>query len=142
MFPKRDMYNNDDEVLTKLVQDKKASDLEERSARGIDKLPDWSYVFRIRISPLTGQLTQVFRNIPGEYEIDFLCMRGSEMRPILIDGEVSHFLARWQRAVDIEREIVINRALKPYGAHPVQRIEYWKLSTQQQADRVFREVLL
>ena len=131
-----------DETLTGVVQEKAASDIEERSARAIDKMPDWNYTFRIRISPLTGQLTETFQNIAGEYEIDFLCMRGNEMKPILIDGEVSHFLASWQKVIDEEKETMINTALKKYGAHPVQRVEFWKLAEQERADITFREILL
>ena len=142
MAPKRNLYPSETEALTGLVQEKNASDLEERSARALNKLPDWSYIFRIRISPLTGELTQSFRNIAGEYEIGFLCTRGSQMRPILVDGEVSHFMAQWQKDVDLEREIIINKALKKYGAHPAVRIPYWELSDQRRADTVFRELLL
>ena len=91
---KRSMYRNKDEALTGAVQGKKASDIEERSARAIDEIPDWSYTFLVRISPLTGRLTQTFRNLAGEYEIDFMASRGNELLPILIDGEVSHFLAQ------------------------------------------------
>ena len=97
---KRNLYVNEKENLTGMVQNKKASDIEERSARAISKIPDWDYTFLVRISPLTGKLTQTFRNLPGEFEIDFLCQRGSELFPILIDGEVSHFLATWQKLQD------------------------------------------
>ena len=137
LYPKRE-----DENLTGVVQDKDASDIEERGARAVDKIPDWSYTFRIRISPLTGQLTEYFQNIAGEYEIDLLCQRGKQMKPILIDGEVSHFLASWQKVQDEQREAVINKALKKYGADPVVRIEYWKMADQRIADITMREVLL
>ena len=142
MIEKRNIFDNKDEVLTGAVQDMKASDLEERSARSIDKLSDWSYTFRVRISPLTGKLTRRFRNIAGEYEIDFLCQRGDELFPVLIDGEVSHFLALWQRLQDEEREATINATLKKYGARPVVRVPFWELDTQDRADRYFRELLL
>jgi len=139
---KRNMYENNGEVLVGFVQDKKASDIEERAARAIDKLLDWNYTFLVRISPLSGRLTETFHNLPGEFEIDFLCQRGAELWPILIDGEVSHFLAEWQKYVDEEREAVINDSLKRYGALPVKRVEYWQLETQEKADRYFRELLV
>lgn len=137
---KRDLYQNPQEILTKEVQGKSASDIEERSARAIDKT-DWNYTFLVRISPLTGQLTERFQNLPGEYEIDFLCTRGNTIWPILIDGEVSHFLASWQKRQDEEREAVINGALKKYGALPVKRVEFWWLADQAKANRYFRELL-
>ena len=139
---KRNLFENTDEVLTGVIQEKKASDIEERSARAMDKIPEWNYTFLVRISPLTGQLTQTFRNLPGEYEIDFLAVRGNEMASILIDGEVSHFLAQWQKIQDEEREAVINSVLKKYGARPVARVPYYELDTQSRADRLFRELLL
>ena len=138
---KRNMYDNKDEVLTGIVQEKDASDIEERGARAVDKLLDWTYTFRIRISPLTGRLTENFQNIAREYEIDLLCQRGYELLPVLIDGEVSHFLADWQKYVDEEREDVINKALKKYGALPVVRVPYWQLADQRLADTTFRELL-
>ena len=139
---KRNQFENNDEVLTGVVQNKTASDIEERSARAIDKIPDWSYTFLVRISPLTGQLTETFRNLPGEYEIDFLCERGDELFPILIDGEVSHFLALWQKVQDEIREATINSVLKKYGARPVARVPYYELDTQSRADRYFRTLLI
>ena len=139
----RNLFPTDDkENLTGEVDGKSASDIEERSARAIDKLPEWRYTFRIRISPLTGTLTETFQNITGEYEIDFLCMRGNEMKPVLVDGEVSHFLASWQKTQDEQKEAVINKALQKYGAHPVQRIEFWKLADQKRADVTLREMLI
>ena len=131
------------EVLTGLVQEKNASDLEERSARAIDKIPEWSYVFRISISPLTGSLTEYPQvGLAGSYEIDFLCIRGIEMLPIMIDGEVSHFLMSWQKIKDEEKDIAINKALKKYNARPVIRIPYWKLAFQPLADQTFQDILL
>ena len=138
---KRNLYRNEGEILTGQVQDKPASDIEERSARAIDKT-DWDYTFRVRIDPRSGGLTERFRNIAGEYEIDFLCHRGSQLLPILVDGEVSHFLASWQKVQDEQREAVINAALESFGAMPVVRVEFWHLSDQASANRLYRELLL
>jgi hypothetical protein len=140
--PKRILYHNPEEFLSGIVEGMKASDIEERSARAIDKLPDWRYSFRLRISPLTGRLTGNVRNIAGEFEIDFLCNRGDSLWPILIDGEISHFKSGWQKLEDEYRTDTINAALKKYGALPVKRVEYWHLATQRQADRYFRELLV
>lgn len=139
---KRDIFKNDEEILTGVIQDKPASDIEERSARAMNKIPEWSYTFLVRISPLTGNLTQAFRNLAGEFEIDFIAQRGDEMQPILVDGEVSHFLAQWQKIQDEIREITINSVLKKYGARPVKRVPFWELDTQARADRFYRELLI
>ena len=139
---KRSIFRNDDEELTGVVQDKSASDLEERSARSIDKIPDWNYQFRIRISPLTGDLTRYFQNIAGEFEIDFLASRGNELAPIMIDGEVSHFLAQWQKLQDEIREAAINKTLEKYGARKVVRVPFWELDTQDRSDQFFRRLLV
>jgi len=140
-FGKRDLYDNPGEVLTGEVQNKRATDIEERAARAIDKT-DWDYRFRVRISPQAGGLTEEWQNLPGEYEIDFLLYRGNTIWPILIDGEVSHFLALWQKVQDEQRESVINAALRKYGATPVKRVEFWWLADQAKANRFFRSLLL
>ena len=139
---KRDLYKNDEEELTGSVQGRKASDIEERSARAMDKIPDWTYTFLVRVSPLTGQLTQAVRNLAGEYEIDFLAQRGNELLPINIDGEVSHFLAQWQEVQDNQRSAVINAALEKYGARPLVRVPFFELDTQDRADIYYRELLI
>lgn len=138
---KRDIYVLPEENLTHKVQGKRASDIEERSAKAIYKLSDWKFSFRVRISPLTRSITTRILGIAGEYEIDFLCFRGDIVQPILIDGEYSHFKSDAQKLEDERRESVINSVIGRQGAQPVIRVPYYQLNTQERADRYFRELL-
>src|SRR3990167_9847541 len=139
--PKRVFFGNPDETLTGVIQSLPASDIEERSARAIDKLPEWKYYFRLRIDPITGQLSQNFTNLAGEVEIDFFAIRGSEMRAILVDGEISHFMALWQRAQDEEKTEKINDYMRKIGQGESTRVPFWQLATQEDADRFYRNLL-
>jgi len=147
MKPKRIIFWNEKEVLSGVVQNKKASDIEERFARALAKIPGWTYLFRERISPLTHQLTSLIRNLPGELEIDFLLQQGETIIPVLIQGEIGHFYAAWQRTQDEDKIAAIDKALRAYGALPTVQIpqnrnDLWKLSNQEYTDRTVRELLL
>ena len=145
--PKRIIFDNLDENLTHVVQGKKASDLEERFAKAVDRLSDWTYEFRVRINPLSHKLTSAVTNLPEELEIDFLCIRGATMIPILIQGEIGHFHTAWQRAIDEQKEASINSVMRNYHALPVMKvpernIDLWRLATQDGANRLAMEILL
>jgi hypothetical protein len=144
--PKRIVFNNPEEVLTHKVNGKKASDMEERFARAVYKLGDWQYEFRYRISPLSHRVSEVIRNLPGELEIDFICVRGGTVVPVLVQGEIGHFYAAWQQAFDEAKEAAINEAMRAYHAAPVIKVpenkhDLYKLSTQAFADKTVRDVL-
>lgn len=138
----RILFQYDNEVLTGQVQNKKASDLEERSARAINKLPEWSYQFRLRIDPITGTLSADFKNILGEVEIDFWCIRGNEIKAVFVDGEISHFMSRSQRYADEQKTEVANKLLHKLGQGDAIRVPYWKLTNQAQANQTYRELLV
>lgn len=138
----RIFFNNPKETLTGIVQDLPASDIEERSARAIDKLPEWSYHFRLRIDPITGQLSSNFTNLSGEVEIDFVAVRGSEVRSVLVDGEISHFMSLWQRVQDEEKTEKVNAYMRQIGQGDAVRVPFWKLDTQQNSDRYYRQLLI
>lgn len=138
----RVFFGNPDETLTGVVQSIKASDIEERSARALDKLAEWKYYFRWRIDPITGRLSPQFSNLAGEVEIDFVTVRGTEVKAILVDGEISHFMALWQRVQDEEKTEKINEYMRKIGQGDAVRVPFWKLSTQEQADRYYRELLI
>lgn len=140
-LPPRLIFPNDAEQLTGAVQGKPASDIEERTARSLDKLNDWGYSFRVRINPLTHRLSQVFTNLKGELEIDFLVQRGNQVIPILVDGEISHYLADWQRTVDEQKTAEIDLYMRAYNAQPAVRVEYWRLANQEMSDAYYRELL-
>jgi len=146
-FGRRVIFDDPSETLTGTVQGKKASDIEERWARAVQKLPDWSYGFRQRISPLTHKVSGLIRNLPLELEIDFLMQRGEQIIPILIQGEIGHFYAAWQRTVDEQKKVAIDQALQAYNAQPTLWIpsntnDLWRLSTQAFADQYAREILV
>lgn len=146
-FEKRIVFDRPDEQLSGFIGELKASDIEERWAKGVAKLPEWSYQFRARISPLTHKVTSVMRNLPGELEIDFLMVRGSTVLPVLIDGIIGHHYAAWQKDVDEKKTIAINQAMRGYGALPAIRVparkdEIWRLSSQEHADNLAKEILM
>lgn len=137
------------EGLTGKVQGKNASDIEERFARAIAKIPEWQFSFRLRINPLTGRLTEEIKNIKGEVEIDFLLTRGElSIIPVMIQGEYSHFKTPWQDDIDKDKEKVVNEYFERFPqARPVVRIPDYKkgmflLDTQEFADQTARSLLL
>lgn len=145
-FGSRIVFDNLGETLSGIVQGKSASDIEERFFRALAKLPDWSATFRQRISPLTHKVSGVIRNLPGELEIDALCTRGNTVLPILIQGEIGHFYAAWQRTVDEQKKSAIDQAMRSYNAIPAlwlpsNKDDLWRLGNQASADIYVKEVL-
>lgn len=138
---RRIVFPNPAEELTGMVQGKKASDLEERAARSLEKLPDWGYTFRIRINPVTHGLSERFTNLKGELELDFLLRRGNRLIPVEVDGEIGHFYAAWMKDVDREKTALIDKEMRKYNAQPTVRVEYWHLANQAMSDQYFRELL-
>lgn len=135
-----------EEGLTGKVMGMSASDLEERTARAIVKVPDWGFLFRQRLSPLTHQLSGRLTNIAGEIEIDFICTKGSLIQPIMIQGEYSHFKAPWQEEEDLIKIEAVDMFLKAYNAKPTLRVpdrkeDLYKLTTQDWADKTIRDIL-
>jgi hypothetical protein len=124
------------EVLTGWVQGKKASDIEERTARALSKLP-LDFTFQMRINALMG-VTETKMNLPGEVEIDFLVQYMGTLYPINVQGEISHFFASWQQVRDAKKKIIIDAALRAYNAHELIVVPYTKLVTQETADSFYR----
>lgn len=124
------------EQLTGMVNGQAASDLEERVAIALSKL-QIPFQFRARINPLVG-LTEERQNVVGEVEIDFLCDFLGRLYPINVDGEISHFFMASQRTKDEQKTAKINAALKVYNAHPLIRLPYTILQTQEEADRTIK----
>lgn len=158
------------EVLTGYVQGKKASDLEERTARSHYTL-GVAFTFRVRIgafppparvvpfpdSPeqakawLDSMLNpppavkpliplEMSMNIPGELEIDFLTEPSGMLWPILVDGEIGHYKTDGQQELDKMKTDAINLSMAPYGAHAVVRVPYWKIATQEMSDAYYRNL--
>ena len=106
---KRAYRTGEKEVLVGTIQGKKASDLEERFSRALDKrgIP---YAFRKRItSPFVGErkLTNAMASLPGEVEVDFL-VGGTQVTPVMVQGEIAHFKTKWQAEIDKEKNYQIN----------------------------------
>jgi hypothetical protein len=133
----------DQEVLTGRVQGMDASDLEERVARAMDRL-EIEYQFRVRVtSDALGdrRLTREFANVRGEIEMDFLVSNG-RVTPIMVDGQVSHFLTPAQAEEDQVKTNVVNEFGKRLGWREVVRIPFWKLVNQDMADRTVRDIVV
>ena len=131
------------EVLTGMVDGMKASDLEERVARALDKL-ETPYEFRARItSEAFGQrrLTNQFANVRGEVEIDFLADRNGRVYPIFVDGQISHYLTAWQADADKVKTNVANEFGQRFGWSEAIRIPFWKLMNQDATDETIRDLI-
>ena len=120
------------EVFTRELQGMKASDIEERSARSMDRRRV-GYDFRVAfIAPA---------NMPGEVELDFMVyLDGGMKQPVQVDGEFAHLTAS-QKAEDRAKDAYLNERLKGEGALPVIRIPQRYLETQEQSNRTWDRVL-
>jgi hypothetical protein len=130
------------EQLSGVVQNLKASDLEERSARSVEGL-GISFQFRARItSQAMGRrrLTRQFANIQGEVEIDLLCNDGGITTPIFVDGQIAHFYTAWQADIDEEKADMVNEFGRQFGWREAVRVPFWKLQDQEMSDRTYREI--
>ena len=129
------------ENITGSVQNKTASDLEERMARAFDKI-NISYEFRARISSLAigeRRLISQGANLPGELEIDHLVV-ADQVIPVLVDGQISHFMSPYQRLEDEARTDAINSFGRASGWHEVVRVPFTELGNQEAADLVARRI--
>lgn len=132
------------EVLSGIVQGMDASDIEERTARALDRI-EASYDFRVRItSEALGpqRLTRQFANIKGETELDFLCEFQGRVFPIFVDGEISHYFTPAQAEADRIKTNVANEFGRRFGWKEAVRIPFWKLTTQDMADKTIRDIFL
>jgi hypothetical protein len=123
------------ESLSGYFLGKKVSDIEERSCISLSKLKI-PFTLQARINPLMG-ITENKQNLPSEVEIDLLAEYQNTLFPININGEIAHMYASWQKVRDAKKEIIINAALKPYNAHKLIVVPYWKLVTQEMSDRFY-----
>jgi hypothetical protein len=137
-----DRRNLDKEVLTGQIGGVKASDLEERFWRSLNKV-ELPSDFRFRISSaLTGkqQLTRRFLNETGEVEIDFLVHKNGITTPVFIDGQIGHFFTDYQADKDALKTNAANEFGASIGWRPSVRVPFWKLTDQTTTDRTVREL--
>jgi hypothetical protein len=140
-YAKKHIYFvNEGETLSGYVQGKSASDIEERTAIALSKL-QIPFTFQARINPMAG-LTGTKSNVLGEVEIDFLCEYLNKLWPINVQGEISHFFASWQADRDVKKKLKIDASLSPFGANELIQVPFTKLTTQDAADRFYREGFL
>lgn len=83
-------------------------------------------------------LTSKKHNIIGELEIDILSTYNGVMYPIMIQGEISHYMTPAQKEKDIQKIARIDNILMPLGIHPAVIIPFWHLRDQTATDRVMR----
>lgn len=121
-----------DEFLTGVVNGQKASDIEERFARALNRVKK-GFVFRMPIiSP---------RNMLGQLELDFLVIDEPHYYPVQIDGAYAH-KAESKQQEDQKKDILIQAFLKKeYNAMPIKRIKGIDLETQEEANLQVQELL-
>ncbi len=127
------------EVLTGYIDGQKASDLEERFSNALNKFRVGAE-FRVRVSALMGGLTKAHANLPGEAEIDFLVSAG-RIIPVMIDGEIAHFMTPYQRQQDEEKTNAVNEFGANQGWHEVIRVPFTELRDQAAADNVVKRII-
>jgi hypothetical protein len=116
--------------LTGWVQGRRASDLEERFARALIQA-GLSFTFQEQVT-LAGM-------IPGqEKRVDFMVLCGMPC-PVEIDGPIAHQTAG-QKGADLVREILLNHAFLRRGIQQIRRVKWWRLESQQMANRQVREM--
>lgn len=131
------------ERLEGVVQGKRASDIEERYARSLDKNPRVDgYDFIVH--EITGA------NLPGEAQLDFLVYSGGQQFAVQVDGAFAHKTAE-QKQHDAVQDTRLSEALKDQIAAPapvaglalnglIARIPGWMLATQASADQLAQEM--
>lgn len=126
-------YNEQyDEGLTGYVHGSKASDLEERLARALDKR-GLDYAFQVSI--------YTAYSLPDEEKkVDFVIEGRLPVEPL---GFIGHFLTIGQRAKDRMRELQLNEAFERIGLMPLTSVHFSKLGSQERADEyVLKELPL
>jgi hypothetical protein len=116
--------------LTGFVQGRKASDIEERFARALER-SGLKFLFQARVS--------VMESVPGQDKlVDFMVDAGNRY-PIEIDGPIAHRTAA-QKGKDLIREILLNHTFLRRGIMPIRRVKWWQLEIQSLANRLVGEL--
>jgi hypothetical protein len=119
----------DSEGLTGYVHGLKASDLEERSARSLNKMDiDFNFQFEV---------TTAF-TLPGEErKVDFVVRQGLGYAYEIDEVEFIHRGAAAQQE-DLVRDALINEKLAKLGIQPIVHIPSTDLETQELSDETWR----
>ena len=125
------------DTLLGSVHGRRASDIEERYARALDKLVKAKAIDHYEFSVLVSTPFQ----LPWqENEIDFFVWQGGVLYPVEVDGAFTHKTAE-QHAQDRMRDAVLNDILRrryPLG-RVIERIPGRYLEDQESADTFARE---
>jgi hypothetical protein len=121
----------DSPPLTGLVQEKSATDIEERVARALYKL---QVPFRFQV------VVPVLGSLPGRGKvIDFLL--GTRVyQPLEVDGPLWHTHAA-EKGEDDLRELLLNAEFRKRGWLPLRRLGWLQLDSQDATDRSLRQLL-
>ena len=124
---------NAGETLYGFIDNKQASDIEERFYRGLvnTKRTDQILFLYPIISP---------RSMPGMLEVDFLVSSGAYLYVFQVDGEIAHKGVSKQQD-DARKDVIVNEFFKKYNAFPVKRIPGIFLNNQEQANQTVRELI-
>lgn len=114
--------------LTRLVQGKRASDLEERLARALYKA-EMNFEFQVWVWVQSGLK-----------RVDFVVHYGL-LYPVEVDGVIGHRTGA-QQGNDAVRETLLNEAFHRRGWTALRRVKWWQLENQAAADRVARALIL
>lgn len=129
------------EVLTGYIGYDKASDLEERSARSLDRL-QVPYNFRIQFIPSDPPIvisSKMGRNQLGAIEADFTFERAAQIIAVQVDGEFAH-KTREQVEGDRLKDDKLTNILYQLGGGVVIRVPFFWLETQEQANNTWDQI--
>lgn len=118
----------EDEGLTGFVRGLKASDIEERFARALNK---YRVPFEFQVFIPSNY------SFPGEAkEMDFIVRD----QPVNVHGYIGHFHTSGQKWKDRVRDLMIDEVLVPKGYKPVKTVVQSDLDNQDIADMTVRRI--
>jgi len=131
----RNLTNPADPIpLTGWIHGKEASDLEERFYRGVKNagVTDEDIHYDIPVQVSSGMRME-------EKKVDFMIDLGV-MQPVEVDGYIGHHTAA-QQGYDSVRETQLNALFLKWGWLPLERVKWWQLESQEQADVTARQLI-
>ena len=120
----------DEPPLTGLVHGKRATDIEERFARGLDQA-GLAFAFQVEV--------YVLGSLPGRGKVVDFVVRAGMLYPVEVDGPIGHSTAA-ELGADAVRTAFLNERFRKMGWALLERAPWWQLQNQAQADRTVRRV--
>jgi hypothetical protein len=130
------------EILTGYIGYDKASDLEERSARSLDR-NKIKFSFRMQFIPADPPIVianKLGRNQLGAIEADFIFERAAQTVAVQVDGEFAHKTAE-QIESDRLKDAQLTNILYQLGGGFVIRVPHFWLETQEQSDNTWNQLI-